>query len=90
MVRARRTIPNALRDPHQRAGQRRVPLDADFLAIGETGLHLLGEDSGGGEAPDQLLARLAALIGAALIGQDGVRDVTIAPRNDATPRSHLL
>jgi len=29
---------------------------------------LLGEDSGGGEAPDQLLARLAALIGAALIG----------------------
>jgi hypothetical protein len=60
-----------------------VPLDADFLAIGETGLHLLGEDSGGGEAPDQLLARLAALIGAALIGEDGVRDITIAPRNDA-------
>jgi hypothetical protein len=26
-----------------------------------------------------LLARLAALIGAALIGEDGVRDVTIAP-----------
>jgi hypothetical protein len=72
---------DALRDPHQRAGQRRVPLDADFLAIGETGLHLLGEDSGG--APDQLLARLAALIGAALIGEDGVRDITIAPRNDA-------
>jgi len=32
------------------------------------GDRLLGEDSGGGEAPDQLLARLAALIGAALIG----------------------
>ena len=32
--------------------------------------------------------RRFAVIGAALIGEDGVRDVTIAPCNDAAPRSH--
>ena len=36
-----------------------------------------------GQQPHRCSLRRFAVIGAALIGEDGVRDVTIAPRNDA-------
>jgi hypothetical protein len=56
-----------------------VAFDADLLTISETGFHLLGEDSSGGKAPDELLARLATLIAASLIGQNCGDEVFIAP-----------
>jgi hypothetical protein len=56
--------------------------DVDLLSGGEPALKLLGQDGRGREAPDELLAALAALILAALVNQDVVGDVPIAARDD--------
>jgi hypothetical protein len=44
--------------------------DVDLLAVGQFRLQLLGENSGCSKAADQLDARLAALTGATLVGED--------------------
>jgi hypothetical protein len=75
---------NALSEPHQRAAQRCVLLDVDLLAIGQTAFELLGQDGGGGEPADELLARLAALISAGLIGQDGTGNILEPSSDDAS------
>ena len=57
--------------------------DVDLATISKTAFHLFGNDGGGGEASDQLLAALAAAINAALIDEDRTGDVTITAGDQA-------
>ena len=57
--------------------------DVDHSAVCQLGFHPFGNDGGGGEASDQLLAALAAAINAALIDEDRTGDVTITAGDQA-------
>src|SRR5271163_1584365 len=57
--------------------------DIDLLPVGELGLHRLGQDGGGAEPADKLQPRLAALIDATLVSDDGDEDVAIPASNGA-------
>jgi hypothetical protein len=70
--------PKMIDDAHQRAGKLSERGDVDRLAVDDLGFDLLGENGGGGEAPDQVLARFGALIDATLVREDGVGDVPVA------------
>jgi hypothetical protein len=49
--------------------------DVDVLIGNEARFEPLGQHCGGRKAPDQLQSALAALINAALVGDDGAEDV---------------
>jgi hypothetical protein len=56
--------------------------DVDWLAAGETPLHLFGHHGGGAEAPYKLESRLAQMLGATLIRHDRTYNIAI-PGDDA-------
>jgi hypothetical protein len=66
---------NAVRQSHQRARQGGVLLNVDLFAVRELRFHLLGKDGASGKAANELQAAFAAVLGTALVENDGGSDV---------------
>ncbi len=60
-------------------GEQSMCCDVDFLAAHQSRLHLLGEDSAGGETTNKLQSPLGHAIQSALVFNGSHEDVAVTP-----------